>query len=112
MRMDLSVRMAEGVPVVAPSGPDLQAGLVAMLRVQFEPLTAQYSRIVLDLAAIRFLDSTALALILSIGRELHAKAGWLRIAAPQPPIRKLLEITNGHRRCPLFDTVEEALATQ
>jgi anti-sigma B factor antagonist len=55
-------------------------------------------KLVLDLQATTFVDSTGLALVISTQQRIQAAAGWLRLVSPQPQLRRSLHTTNleGH----------------
>jgi anti-anti-sigma factor len=67
-------------------------------------------RLVLDLAGVDFIDSTALGTILKAASELEEAGTALAVVAPDGPVRRLLEMTNLTGRFALFPTRAEALA--
>ena len=52
------------------------------------------TRIVVDLAAVTFMDSTGLGVLARALRRAREKDGTLILASPQPAVRKILEITH------------------
>ena len=50
--------------------------------------------VVLDLAEVEFIDSTALGTLLKAGGEIEAAGKQLRIVCAGGPVRRLLEMTN------------------
>jgi anti-sigma B factor antagonist len=79
-----------------------------------ELLTAQLhigrSKIVLDLDAVSFCDSSGLGMFVSIHRRAGMAGGWLRLARPNPHLRRILAVTNLDRLFGAYDTVEAAAA--
>jgi anti-anti-sigma factor len=67
-------------------------------------------RLVLDLSAVGFLDSTALGTILKAAAQLDESGTLLAVVAPEGPVRRLLELTNLTQRFRLFTTRAAALA--
>jgi anti-sigma B factor antagonist len=67
--------------------------------------------VVLDLARVEFIDSTALGTLLRAGGEIEAAGKRLRIVCGEGPVRALLEMTNLTNRFQLCPTRDEALAT-
>jgi anti-sigma B factor antagonist len=63
--------------------------------------------IVIDLALVEFVDSTALGVLIEARSRLGQ--GGLRLAAPQLETRRTLEISGLDRHLPVHDTVDEAL---
>ena len=56
-------------------------------------LTELQGDVVLDLAALEFLDSTGLGVLIRANRTLEQTGGTLRVRAPQPQVRRVLDIT-------------------
>jgi anti-anti-sigma factor len=66
--------------------------------------------IVLDLAAVDFMDTSSLAVIVGHWKRLQATGGVLALAGARYRHTKTLWITGLADRLPLYDTVEAALA--
>lgn len=66
------------------------------------------ARIVLDLGGVPTMDSTGLGALVTACRTARQAGGDLRIVAPRPAVRELLERTNVVRVLPLHATAEEA----
>jgi anti-sigma B factor antagonist len=67
-------------------------------------------RIVLDLKAVEFMDTSALAVIVGHWKRLEGAGGTLVLAGPRYRYTKTLWITGLAERLPLYDSVDEALA--
>lgn len=65
--------------------------------------------IVVDLARLRFIESTGLGGIVSGHLRARKHNGELRIVAPPPPIRHLLELTRLTNLFQVFGSVEDAM---
>jgi anti-sigma B factor antagonist len=65
----------------------LQAELTAALA------NSKSARIVVDMSAVEFCDSTGMNVLLAAHRLAGEKGGDLTLAAPRPPVRKILEVT-------------------
>ena len=74
--------------------------------------TGAGQRVVLDLVAVDFIDSTALGTILKAAAQLEENANTLEVVAPDGPVRRLLEMTNLTGRFRLYPTRAEALASR
>ena len=68
------------------------------------------SLVVLDLAGVGFIDSSALGTLLKAGGEVESAGKRLRIVCADGPVRKLLEMTNLTNRFQLCPTRDDALA--
>jgi len=64
--------------------------------------------LVVDMAAVEFMDSTALGVLV----EARSKLGndGLRLAAPQLGARRTLQVSGLDRHLPVYDSVDAALA--
>jgi anti-sigma B factor antagonist len=67
-------------------------------------------RLVTDLSAVSFLDSTALGLIVRAVREADENGGGVRVVLPRGPARRIFEITTLDRVLPIAESRETALA--
>ena len=66
--------------------------------------------VVVDLAGVNFLDSSALGVLTAAQHDFAAAGGGLRLAAPRPHVRKVFGITRLTEVIPLFDDVDAACA--
>ena len=99
----------DAVCVVTPAGeidlataPRLKSRLVGLLG-------EGYTRFVVDLAAVRYLDSTGLGVLIAFARRL-TKDGLVALAQPPAAVSALLEITGLDATFDVFATVDGALA--
>jgi anti-anti-sigma factor len=66
-------------------------------------------RLVLDLSAVQFMDSTGLRAVLHVQRELaEGPGGGMVILGATEPVRRLLKLTGLERHLPVFETLEQA----
>ena len=75
-------------------------------------LHGSHDRIILDLADVDFLDTSALAVIVGHWKKAEAAGGVLALAGARYRYTKTLWITGLAERLTLYDTVAEALAAQ
>jgi anti-sigma B factor antagonist len=68
------------------------------------------SLVVLDLAGVEFIDSTALGTLLKAGEEIESAGKRLRVVCAEGPVRRLLEMTNLTNRFQVCPTRDDALA--
>jgi anti-sigma B factor antagonist len=69
------------------------------------------SLVVLDVAGVEFIDSSALGTLLKVGGEVESAGKRLRVVCGNGPVRRLLEMTNLTNRFQLCPTRDDALAT-
>jgi anti-sigma B factor antagonist len=76
-------------------------------------LEAQIARkpgfLIIDLAALRFMDSTALHVILTASRSLAGQGGTLALASPTRVVAAVLRLSQAARMVPVYESLEEAL---
>jgi anti-sigma B factor antagonist len=69
------------------TAPRLQSELVAAMR------SADPALVVVDMSGVEFCDSTGMNVLLAAHRQACERGGDLALAAPRPPVRKILEVT-------------------
>ncbi len=104
-----SMESAGGCAVVTVSGE-----LDVICSQRFDDCLAEASavsdRVVLDMSAVDFMDTTALAVIVSYWRRLVEAGGMFLLAGARYRYTKALWITGLADRLPMYENVEEALA--
>jgi anti-sigma B factor antagonist len=73
-------------------------------------VTLRPATLILDLAGLRFMDSSALHVILQANRALDRQGGVMALVAPQVAVAKMLKLTTADRLVPVFPSVAEAVA--
>jgi anti-sigma B factor antagonist len=77
-------------------------------------LEAQIARkpvkLIIDLAALRFMDSTALHVILTASRSLARQRGTFALASPTRVVASMLRLSQAARMVPVYECLQEALA--
>jgi len=106
----LGVEKRDGATVVSLAGEldlynaeDVRAALV-------EACADNPEVLVLDLAEVTFIDSTALGVLIE-GRSRLADRSGFRLAAPGLETRRALEVSGLDQHFSVFDTVADALET-
>ncbi|MER5428050.1 STAS domain-containing protein [Streptomyces sp. NPDC002588] len=89
--------------VVASGSYDLNS--LGPLAEALQAAAEEHSRVVLDASGISFADSTLLNLLLRLHQD-----GTLRVAAPAPQLRRVLELTGADAVLVVRETVEDAAA--
>jgi anti-sigma B factor antagonist len=104
----ISLDTNERAAVVTASG-ELDAFVADDLTNVFGEAAAS-ERVLVDLTAVSFMDSTALGLLVRAFRDLEARSGAMRIVLPQGTARRIFEITTLDRVLPVAQTREAALS--
>lgn len=68
------------------------------------------SHLVVDLSKASFMDSATLGALIGAGNKVRAAGGWLRLVAPHPRVRRLLQVTAIDTVFGLYDTTDQAIA--
>ena len=65
--------------------------------------------VVVDLAAVEFIDSSGLGLLIALLKWAGGRGGDVRIAGLRKTVRMIFEITRTYKVFEIFDTADEAL---
>jgi anti-sigma B factor antagonist len=71
-------------------------------------VTLQPAMLILELSGLRFMDSSALHVILQANRTLDRQGGVMALVAPRDAVAKMLRLTTADRLIPVFGSVTEA----
>lgn len=108
MDLSLATRPGRGCVVVQVSGVVDLAAVPHVRRLLQDAMDAGAHTVVLDLPGVRLIDSTGLGMIVWLHKELHERGGRVRLAAPQPAVLRLLELTSMDRLIRIYGSVEAA----
>jgi len=111
MALEVQTRQTEGgVTVVAPTGRLDVAGAPALKDAMSGLAQNGAPKVVLDMEAVSFVDSTGLGSVIAALKQIRNRQGELRLAAPNQQVRVVLELTTLDKVFPYFATLEDALA--
>ena len=65
---------------------------------------------IIDLSGLRFMDSSALHIVLRANRVMDRQGGVLALASPREPVAKMLRLTAADQLIPVYPSVREATA--
>lgn len=110
-RLDRLDPPAEGVVLLELAG-ELDLAVGAQLRELVDDVAAERpALVVIDLDGVGFMDSTMLRELLRAHKELETIGSRLVVAAAQPPVRRLLELTGTNAVFTLTDSRAAALSS-
>jgi anti-sigma B factor antagonist len=66
--------------------------------------------LIIDLSGLRFMDSSALHVILRANRAMDRQGGVVALACPREPVAKMLRLTAADQLVPIYPSVSEASA--
>jgi anti-sigma B factor antagonist len=111
MTMEINSQTINGVTVISVAG-DVDALTAAQLTEFLHRLLATgVNRLVVDLGGVGFMSSAGLRTILHVLRASREAGGDTRLAAVQPGVDSVLEMSGFLRILQAFPTVDEAVAS-
>ncbi|MEV7167268.1 STAS domain-containing protein [Streptomyces microflavus] len=97
-----------GIGVVTASG-EIDHESVGQLREALLPGGApEPGRVVLDLGAVTFMDSSGINVLVAAYHALKDTQGWLRLARPPAPVLRIIELVSLDTVLGCYPTVEQA----
>jgi anti-sigma B factor antagonist len=106
--MQLTVDRIGNVSLIQLPVENLDASNTRELKGQVSPLLETETRLVFDLAKVKFIDSSGLGVLLSCLRQVNAKGGDVKICCLAKQVRVIFELVRLHRIFEIFDTRQEA----
>ena len=101
-------RVVDGVAVIAVTG-ELDAHTAPAVREAVEAVIAPGARVVVDLSAISFLDSTGLGVFVTALKHLREGEGSLDLVIASPRVLKVFELTGLDVVIPIHEELGSAL---
>ena len=109
--MDLLVQVSDhdGWAVARAAG-DLDLTTAPRLRERVvQIVTGGQPRVILDLEAVDFVDSTGLGVLVGLLKRTRSQGGDLRLVSTRTALRKVFELTGLEGALPLWATIDEAV---
>src|SRR5688572_3908947 len=107
--MDLATQNIGDVTIVVLPGEQLDASNAKEFKRDVATLIEPCRKVIFDLAALKFVDSSGLGAILSCQRQLNANGGALKLCAMSKPVRALFELVRMHKIFEIHPSREEAI---
>lgn len=109
--METTVELEAGVTIVAVSG-NLEAASATELGLRLDGLLAAgHQRFVIDLAGLRFMDSSGIAVLVRLFKRVRIGHGDVRLAGAQPPVEKIFRLVRLDRVFDLYADSELAVTS-
>ncbi len=109
--LDLSIRDGDGLGVVALRGEFNLADAPAVASHLITAVAVCGPSVIVDLAGLEGIGYSGLAVLLRVRKWTRRNAGDLPLAAPQPPVRRILEATGLIDVFSVYRSVEEAASS-
>lgn len=110
MSIEAKESIVSGVLVLALETPRIDAANAPDFRVLLlERIDAGHTQIVLDLASVQFMDSSALGALIAAVKRMRA-IGTIALARANPTVSRLLTLTRMDKVFTIAATVDDAVA--
>lgn len=107
--MELQKTTENNVLVLELHEDTLDASNVAEFKEAIQTTMSDSTRVVLDLSAVKFVDSSGLGALISCLRLLNSKHGDFKLCAMTNTVRALFELMRMHRVFNIYETRHEAV---
>jgi len=108
--MNVAIMEMGGVAVATPHVDRLDVRTVPEFRDAMNSVVETYTKVILDMNMINFVDSTGLGALMSCIRRLNQKGGGLRMIALQQQPTAMFKLVRMHKVVDTFDALDAALA--
>jgi anti-sigma B factor antagonist len=109
-QLALAYRLADGIAVVQVTGEVDVASCGALRDSLLRIVTDEDFRgLVVNLAGMRFIDSTGVGVLVGVWRRVRATSSRLALAAPAPQVRRVLETAGLTKILPVYDAEADAV---
>ncbi|WP_371573407.1 STAS domain-containing protein [Streptomyces sp. NBC_01314] len=110
-RLSVERRVVDGVRVVTVWG-EIDHDVKSVLSEALLPEDGAVPppRIVVDLSGVTFMDSSGINVFVAVHRQVSGARGWLRIAAAQESVLRVLQLVGVDTFIPCHPTTEQALS--
>ena len=110
--MNLSIEQRGSAELLAVHEERLDAHNSSELKAQMLKLFEEgKSHLVVDLQAVRFVDSSGLGALVSGFKNASSRNGSLKLSGLQLQVKSMFELTRLHRVFEIYNDVDEALAS-
>lgn len=109
--MEASVEQRGGVCTVHIAGSVDGLTADSLQQVLARELDAGHAKLIADFAAVDYTSSAGLRVLLGTVKRARSGGGDLRLAGPNPDVRKVLELSGFTGILKVFETVDDAVAS-
>ena len=101
----------DGVAVVGVTG-EVDVATCGLLRDRLLRIVTDedFRGLVVNLAGVRFMDSSGLGVLVGVWRRVAATTAGLALAVPAPQVRRVLDTTGLTKVLPVYDAEADAVA--
>lgn len=95
--------------IVKVSSPTLDINQAAAFKSEIRPIVEAHRRLIIDMSAVSFLDSSGLGALLSALRAVKDREGEMRIFGLTRQVNTLIHLVRMHRVFAIFTNQDDAL---
>lgn len=111
--MNISTETREGHSILSLKDERLDASNSGELRdIILGLLRAEGQRLIMDLSAVSFIDSSGLGTLLNSRKDAYHCSGSIALTGLQPRVQSMLELTRLNQIFDIFPTLEDAIAKE
>ena len=100
---------ASGLMLVRLNDEHLDAGNVKEFKEAIDPLVTQHPRVVFDMSALTFVDSSGLGALIACLRQTQKQHGDFKLCAMSQPVQSLFELMRMQRVFDIHSTRDDAV---
>jgi len=108
-KIDVDMQRDGAVTIVTLQTDSITAANAASLKAQLAPLFAPQAQIVLDMEAVRFVDSAGIGVLMSCIKNLKSLHGAMRICQVTNPVIALFKLVKLDRLLDIYASRKEAV---
>ena len=108
--MTVAIQEVGGIAVATPHVDRLDVRTVPEFRDEMNKVVETYTKVILNMDMINFVDSTGLGALMSCIRRLNLKGGGLRMIALQQQPTAMFRLVRMHKVVDTFETLNDAVA--
>ena len=98
------------VTLISVTGPSLNASNSKTFKAEIAPVLQSAKRLVIDMSAVQFVDSSGLGAILSCLRQLNEHGADMKVFGLSKSVRALFELVRIHKVIDIHNSKEEAIS--
>lgn len=110
MKLSSSV-VSNGVTAITCHVENLDASNVKSFKEAIQPLLKDQNRVVLNMAEVKFVDSSGLGALISALRDVNSREGNLKLCALTRSVRALFELMRMNRIFTIYESQDEAVGS-
>ncbi|WP_319415717.1 STAS domain-containing protein [Marispirochaeta aestuarii] len=101
---------SNGVRIITFSLSQIDALNSEELKEKLSSSTGDSAKVLIDLSAVQFIDSSGLGVLLGLVRSMHERGGKIAFCSPRPPVQALFRMVRLYNIVTIYENRDDALA--